>query len=108
MRIQHTYVKNYFRFVPEERLESLKREAMDHPKKKHSKIKSKPSAKDFYFPSFDDDHNLEIFKKLEAQARKAINTRKIFCLKGEFDTIRKELTNRGWIERFGIVSTLTD
>lgn len=68
------------------------------PKKAHSKRKE--AAVDFIKnPSFSDDANCEIFKKLEAKAHQAINSKKVFTVVGGFEVIRHTLTARGWVEK---------
>ena len=63
------------------------------------KTPEKILPKSYDFPSFADDRNLETYKNFEAQARKAVNSKKIFYLVGGFEKIRTALIMRGWIER---------
>lgn len=63
------------------------------------KTPEKILPKSYDFPSFADDRNLETYKNFEAQARKAVNSKKIFYLVGGFEKIRTALITRGWIER---------
>lgn len=67
-------------------------------KKPHSK--KKEAVVDFIKnPSFVDDANCEIFKRLEAKAHQAINSKKVFTVVGGFEVIRQTLLARGWIEK---------
>lgn len=74
--------------------------------RRHSKLHKKSISKketpvvDFIKnPFFTDDANCEIFKKLEAKAHQAINSKKIFTVIGGFEVIRQSLLARGWIEK---------
>ncbi|CAO1413336.1 unnamed protein product [Diamesa hyperborea] len=49
---------------------------------------------------FSDVKICEKFKALEARARHAINSKKIFTVIGGFEDIRQSLLERGWIERY--------
>lgn len=72
----------------------------DYKKYKSGKVsRKKCNGKDFDFPSFEDEETLLIFKGLEAKARQAVNSQKVFLLIGGFDVIRNNLTKRGWIEK---------
>lgn len=67
---------------------------------KKTKTKKTESFVDFVKnPSFTDDANCEIFRKLEASAHRAINSKKIFTVVGGFDVIRQCLLARGWLEK---------